>query len=188
MHVAYLTGVYIHQDEPWYLNILCVRVTCKVYKSRKSGNDCTQVICHSSWKGRLIFARDHSFGISPVSSDCWKRRANTGPNSVASSFRTLGWSSSGPKSLEGFKPLRNLITLSLETAISSMKGADLSRSGTCVCSFFIEHIRKLTIEFLCLFEVRLSNTLSILPFSGWNTVGVFFSDYWCTDRSLWGLP
>ena len=34
MHVAYLTGVYIHQDESWYLNILCVRVTCKVDKSR----------------------------------------------------------------------------------------------------------------------------------------------------------
>ena len=39
---------------------------------------------------------------------------------------------------------------------------------------FIEHIRKLTIEFLCLFEVRLGNTLSILPFQGWNTLGVFF--------------
>ena len=39
---------------------------------------------------------------------------------------------------------------------------------------FIEHIRKLTIEFLCLFEVRLSNTLSILPFQGWNILGVFF--------------
>ena len=39
---------------------------------------------------------------------------------------------------------------------------------------FIEHIRKLTIEFLCLFEVRLSNTLSILPSQGWNTLGVFF--------------
>ena len=25
MHVAYLTAVYIHQDEPWYLNKLCVR-------------------------------------------------------------------------------------------------------------------------------------------------------------------
>ena len=42
------------------------------------------------------------------------------------------------------------------------------------CVHFIEHIRKLTIEFLCLFEVRLSNTLSILPFQGWNTLGVFF--------------
>ena len=57
--------------------------------------------------------------------------------SVASSFRTLGWSSSGPKALEGFKPLRILITLSLETTISSMKGADLSRSGTCVFSFLL---------------------------------------------------
>ena len=51
MHVAHLTGVYIHQDEPWYLNILCVRVTCKVHKSRKPGDNCTQVTCHSSWKG-----------------------------------------------------------------------------------------------------------------------------------------
>ena len=41
----------IHQDEPWYLNILCVRVTCKVHKSRKPGDTCTQVTCHSSWKG-----------------------------------------------------------------------------------------------------------------------------------------
>ena len=39
---------------------------------------------------------------------------------------------------------------------------------------FIELIHKLTIEFLCLFEVRLSNTLSILPFQGCNTLGVFF--------------
>ena len=58
-------------------------------------------------------------------------------NPVASSFRTLGWSSSGPKALEGFKPLGSLITPSLETAISFMKGADLSRSGTWVCSFLL---------------------------------------------------
>ena len=51
MHVAYLTGVHIHQDEPWYLNILCVWVTCKVHKSRKPGDNCMQVTCHSSWKG-----------------------------------------------------------------------------------------------------------------------------------------
>ena len=30
-----------------------------------------------------------------------KRWANTGPNSVANSFRTLGWSSSGPKAFKG---------------------------------------------------------------------------------------
>ena len=43
----------------------------------------------------------------------------------------------GPKALEGFKPLRSLITPSLETAISFMKGADLSRSGTWVCSVLL---------------------------------------------------
>ena len=38
----------------------------------------------------------------------------------------------------------------------------------------IEQIHKLTFEFLCLFKVRLSNTLSILLFKGWNTLGAFF--------------
>ena len=84
-----------------------------------------------------IFARDHFFGISPVSIDGWKRWADAGPNSVASSFRTLWWSSSDLKALEGFKPLKILITPSLETTISFMKGADLSRSGTWVCSFLL---------------------------------------------------
>ena len=42
---------------------------------------------------------------------------------------------------------------------------------------FTEHIRKLTIEFLYLFEVRLSNTLSILPFQGSSTLGVFLMKY-----------
>ena len=113
------------------LGMLCVRVTCKVHKSRKLGDILLFL------KRGQIFARDHSFGISPVSIDCWKRKANTGPNSVASSFRTLGWRSSGPKAFEGFKPLRSLITPSLETAISLMKGADLSRSGTWVCLFLL---------------------------------------------------
>ena len=55
---------------------------------------------------------------------------NTGPSSFASSFRTLGWSSSGPKAFEGFKPLSNLITHSVDTTILSMKGADLLVKGT----------------------------------------------------------
>ena len=44
--------------------------------------------------------------------ECCKR----GPSSVASSLRTLGRSSSGPQALEGFKPLRSLVT-PLETTI-----------------------------------------------------------------------
>ena len=31
-----------------------------------------------------ILARDYSLGTSPVSIDCWKRWANTGPYSIAS--------------------------------------------------------------------------------------------------------
>ena len=72
-----------------------------------------------------------------MSIDCWKRCVSTGPNSVASSFRTLGWSPSGPKALEGFKPLRSLVTTSLETAMSSTEGADLSRSGAWLSSFLL---------------------------------------------------
>ena len=132
MHVAYLTGVYIHQDEPWYLNIICVWVTCKLHKSRKPGGNWTRDLSLFLKRGQ-IFARNHSFRISPLSVDCWKRSANTGPNSVASSFR----SSPDPKALEWFKPLRSLITPSLETTISSMKGVDLSRSRTWVCSFLL---------------------------------------------------
>ena len=61
-------------------------------------------------KGADICKRPFLWDFTLVSTDCWKTWANTGPNSVASSFRTLGWSSSGPKALEGFKPLRSLIT------------------------------------------------------------------------------
>ena len=39
---------------------------------------------------------------------------------------------------------------------------------------FIEHIRKLTIKSLYLLKIRLSNPISIPPFQGWNTLGVFF--------------
>ena len=122
----------------WYLNIHCTMCSSNLQGTQVIGN---QAIIARKWPVTLlergqIFVRDRSFGISPVSTDCWKRLENTGPNSVASSFRTLGWSSS-PKALEGVKPLRSLITPSLETAKSFMKGADLSRSGTWVCSFLL---------------------------------------------------
>ena len=62
-----------------------------------------------------MLASDHSLGISPVSIDCWNRLANIGPNSDASSFKTLVCSSSGPKAFEGFKPGRSFVTPSAET-------------------------------------------------------------------------
>ena len=36
-----------------------------------------------------MFASDHCLGISPVSIDCWNRLTNIGPNSDASSLKTL---------------------------------------------------------------------------------------------------
>ena len=180
MHVAYLTGVYIHQDEPWYLDILCVRVSFKVHKSRKLGDNCTQVTCHSSWKGGRYLHETILFGFHQCQLIAGKW-ANTGPNSVASSFRTLGWSSWGLKALEGFKPLRSLITPSLETAISLMKGADLSRSGTLVCSFLLNTSVNRPLPFGDPIEQHSFHS----SFSGVEYLGCLFSDYWCTDRSLW---
>ena len=56
----------------------------------------------------------------------WLYLAGGGVNS----FRVLlGWRSSGPKA-EGSNHLRRFVTPSFVTTISSMNGADLSRSGT----------------------------------------------------------
>ena len=77
-----------------------------------------------------MFARDHSLGISTLSIYCWKRWANIRHNSVANSFKNLGWSSPGPKAFEGFRPFSNFVTPSLVTTMSSTNGADLSRRGT----------------------------------------------------------
>ena len=81
----------------------------------------SQILLHL----QQLFARDHSFGISPVTSDCWKRWVNTGPNSVASSFRTLGWSSSGPKTFEAIEKF----------SYSVFRNNNIS--GTWVCSFLL---------------------------------------------------
>ena len=177
MHVAYLTGVYIHQDEPWYLNIQVKEIGRKLHASDLS----------LFLKRGQIFARDHSFGISPVSVDCWKRWANSRPNSIASSFRTLGWISSGAKALEGFKPLRCLITPSLETAILFMKGADLSRSGTWMCSFLLNTSIIWPLNSSAFLRSDWATPFPFFLLRG-GIPWVSFSDYWCTDRSLWGLP
>ena len=173
MHVENLTDDYIHQDEPWYLSILCVRVTCKVHKSGKPGDNCTQVICHFSWKGGKYLPETILFGISPVSIDCWKRCGNTGPNSIANSFRTLGWSSSGPKALE--------------TTILSMKWADLSRSETWVCSFLPNTSVNWPLNSSAFSSSVCATPFPVLLFRD-GIPWVSFSDCWYTDRSLWGLP
>ena len=68
---------------------------------------------------------------------CQLVRHHPGSNSEASSFRTLRWSSSGPKALDGFKPLRGLVTPTAETTIPFMKGADRFGSGTWLCLFLL---------------------------------------------------
>ena len=114
MHAVCLREVYIHPDEPWCWSTLCVRVTCKVHKLVRQDDSYMQEPYHPFHRGGIYLQE-----------------------TIASSFRTLGWSSSGPKALEGFKPLRRLVTPSFETTMSSMKGADLLRNGTSLWSFLL---------------------------------------------------
>ena len=53
---------------------------------------------------------------------------------------------------------------------------------------FVEHICKLTIKFISLLNFWSCDTSSSSSFKGQNTLIVFFSYYWCTDRSLEDLP
>ena len=68
-----------------------------------------------------------------MSIDCWKRWANTGTNYVTNSFKTLGWSSSVHKALDGFDPFRSFVTPFLLTTMSPMNVADLYRRGIWPC-------------------------------------------------------
>ena len=135
-------------------------------------------------KSGHVFARDHSLGISPVSIDCWNRWANIGPNSEASSFRTLGWSPSGPKALDGFKPLRSFITPTAKTTIAFMKGADQFGSGTWLCSFLLNTSVNWPLNSSACSS---SDSATPLPFLllrvGYLECLSF--DHLCTDRSLW---
>ena len=137
MHVVYLREVFIHPDEPWCSSTLCIRVTCKVHKSVRRDDNYMREPCHPFYRGDIYLQETILWWFHPCQRDFWKRWAKTGPNSVASSFRTLGWSALGPKALEGFKPLRSLVTPSFETTMSSLKGADLLRNGISIWSFLL---------------------------------------------------
>ena len=113
-----------------------------------------------------MFARDHSLGISPLSIDCWKRWANTGPNSVTNSFRTLGWSSSGPKAFEGFKLFSYFVTPFLVTAMSSMNVTDPSRRGTWLCSVLVNTSVNWTLNSHAFSKSDWARHLSCLFFKG----------------------
>ena len=52
--------------------------------------------------------------------------------------------------------------------------------GAGVEIIFVEHIRKLTIRFICLFQFRFSNTVTISPLKGWNTLSVFLLTIYVT--------
>ena len=49
---------------------------------------------------------------------------------------------------------------------------------------FVEHIRKLTIKFICLFQFRFSNTVTISPLKGWDTLSVFLLTIYVRLKSL----
>ena len=114
-----------------------IRVTCKVHKSVRRDDNYIREPCHPFYRGDIYLQETILWGFHPCLETFGRDGKKNGPNSVASSFRTLGWSSSGPIAFEGFKPLRSLVTPSFETTMSSMKGADLLRNGTSIWSLLL---------------------------------------------------
>ena len=103
-------------------------------------------------------------------------------NSVANSFRTLGWSSSGPKSFEGFRPSSNFVTPSLVRTMSSMNGADLSRRGTWLCSLLVNTSMNWPLNSLAFSKSDWARPLLCLFFKWGNTVGIFFLTVYVTIK------
>ena len=170
---------------------LCVRVTCKVHTSVRRHDNYMREPCHLFYRGCTYLQETILWGFHPYQETVGR----IGPNSVASSFRTLWWSSSGPKALDEFKPLSSLVTPSFETTMSSMKGADLLIKGTSLwslllntsvnwplnssaCSFFFEAVKPVP---PILWSCETSSPYS--PY-GVEYLDCLFSDYWCIDRSL----
>ena len=135
-----------------------------------------------------MFARDHSLGISPSSIDCWKRWENIGPNSIANSFKTLGWSSSGPKAFEGFRLFSNFVSPSLVTTMSSMNGVDLSRRGTWLCSLLVKTPVNWPLNSLDFSKSDWTRPPPCLFFKGGNTLGVFFLTVYVKVRETIKIP
>ena len=164
------------------MSILCVQVTCKVRRSRKPDDSCKPGTYLPFWNRGQMFARDHSLGISPLSIDCWKCLAYIGPNSVANSFKTLGWSSSGPKAFEGFRPFCNFVTPSLVTTMSSMNGTDLSRRGTWLCSLLVNTSVNWPLNSLAFPKSDWARPPPCLFFKGGNTLGIYFLTVYVTIK------
>ena len=131
MHVACRTWViFIQVSHDIWAYCMFKQLTWHTCEGHRVIITCKSPIPISFLKRGQMFARSHSFGVG-------KKCANTGPSSFASSFRTLGWSSLGPKAFEGFKPLSNSIIPSVDTTILSMKGADLLVNGTSLYSVLL---------------------------------------------------
>ena len=137
MLIVYLKDVYIHSDEQCCSSQRCVRVTCKAHKSVRRDGNYMREPCHPFYRGDIYLQETILSGFHRCQETFGRDEQNTGPNSVATPFGTLGWSSSGPKTLEGFKSLRSLVTPSFETTMSSMRRVNLLRNGASLWSFLL---------------------------------------------------
>ena len=50
---------------------------------------------------------------------------------------------------------------------------------------FVQHIRKLTIKFVCLFQFWFINAVTISPLKGWNTLSVFLLTIYVSIEVSW---
>ena len=108
-------------DKSWYSSKLSHAILAYYMFKQLTWQACQGHGAIVTSKSPIPFLKEGT-DVSSVSRDCWSKCANTGPSSLASSFRTLAWNSSGSDAFEGFKPLSNLTTPSEDPTILSMKG------------------------------------------------------------------
>ena len=186
MHVGYLTRDCVFQGDPWCWSILCAQVTCREYMLMRQGDNCLLRPCHLSKFRDRCLPKTISLGFHqcPMTSET---DVKTGPSSAASSFKILGCNSSGPIAFDGFKPFRSLVTPPVETAMSFIRGADLSSRGASLNLVWVNTSVNCTLNSSAWSDSDSIRPLSSL-FSRMGFLGYLSSGYSHICRSFWGLP
>ena len=90
---------------------------------------------HPFYRGDIYLLETILWGFHPYQETVERDGQKLEPIQLQAPLGRLGWNSTGPKAFEWLKvkkiskPFRSLVTPSFETAMSSMKGADLLRNG-----------------------------------------------------------
>ena len=121
---------------------------CKVHKSLRRDDNYMREPCYLFIEG-TIFARDHSLGISPVSRGVWK---SWGKTWTQFSCKLLLYSRVKLISFGRVQTFKKFgYTLIYNNNVIHERGRPTEKWDLTMITF-VEHIRKLTIKFLSLFN------------------------------------